>query len=132
MWQNYINFIFREILIAVVNNVLYCTNNIPVKQSGSEITRATALYTLLMPNRFQKSSNSDGTFITPLKYLIFIEGNKDKWKTWLSGRHNSLIKADGHQKRDILRILMPHKGSNIQDLTDVVAGQTIKDSSELL
>lgn len=64
---------------------------------------------------FKKSSNSDGTFTTPLKYLIFMEGNKDKWKTWLSGRHNGLIKADGHQNREILRMLMPQKSSTVQN-----------------
>lgn len=59
--------------------------------------------------------------------------NKDKWKTWLSGRHNGLIKADGHQKSEILGLLMSHKGINAQDLTDVEgAGRTIKNSSELL
>lgn len=68
-----------------------------------------------MPNRYQKSSNSNATFITPLKYLSFIEGNKDKWKSWLSVRYNGLIKADGHQKRGFLKMVMPHKGSNVQD-----------------
>lgn len=68
-----------------------------------------------MPNRYQNSSNGNGTFITAPKYLSFMDGNKDKRKNWQSRRYNGLIKADGHQKGDFLKIIMADKGSNIQD-----------------
>ena len=83
-------------IIRAVKSALYCTDNFPPKLSGSVCIRATASCMLLMPNRYQKSSNGKETFITPLKYLSFMEGNKDKWKSWLSRRYNGLIKADGH------------------------------------
>lgn len=44
-----------------------------------------------------------------------MEGNKDKWKSCLSRSWNGLIKTDGHQKRENLKILMPLKGNNAQD-----------------
>lgn len=105
----------QKSIIRVIKWMLYCTENFPVKLSGSVCTRATASCTLLMPNRYQKSSNGNGTFITPLKYLSFMEGNKDKWKSLLSRRYNGLIKADGHWNKEFLKILMPHKGNNVQD-----------------
>lgn len=86
----------QKSIIRVVKSVLYCTDNFPPKLSGSVCICATASCTLLMPKRYQKSSNGKGTFITPPKYLSFMVGNKDKWKSWLSRRYNGLIKADGH------------------------------------
>lgn len=96
--------------------------------------RAPAWWPLLKPSRYQNFSNGNGTFIKPLKYLNFMDGNKDKrGKNCQSRRYNGLIKADGHQKRDFLKILTPHMGNNVGDLTDVLrAGQAIKGSSGLL
>lgn len=88
----------QKSIIRVVKSVLYRTNNFPASLSGSGW--ASASCTLLMLNRYQRSPNCSGTFITSLKYLSFMEGNKDKWKSWLSRRYNGLIKADGHRKRE--------------------------------
>lgn len=105
----------QKSIIRVVKSVLYYTDNSPPKLSGSVCIWATASCTLLVPNRYQKSSNGKGNFKTPLKYLSFMEGNKDKWKSWLCKRYNGLIKADGHQKTGFLKVLMPHKDNNVQN-----------------
>lgn len=45
-----------------------------------------------------------------------MEGNNDKWKSWLSRKYNGLIKGRWSAKEGIFKkVLMPHKDDNVQD-----------------